>query len=138
VLLKHLPRSCSKHTSKRLRSYRYLPTGGVELLFEDRTNALCDVLIGADGIKSAVRRTMMAEAAAAARPQDAREFMRAADPVWCGTIAYRAVVPAEKLRAVAPNHRVFEMPTQARNYFCSASVAVDNMLVRHSIWEKIA
>jgi hypothetical protein len=39
--------------------------------------------------------------------------MAAADPVWSGTIAYRAVIPAARLHGRAPGHRVFKQPTQA-------------------------
>jgi hypothetical protein len=58
---------------------------------------------------------MMAQAAAAAAsPQDASDCIAATEPVWCGTVVYRSVVPAERLRAVAPDHRVFNLSTHVR------------------------
>ncbi|WP_345470944.1 NAD(P)/FAD-dependent oxidoreductase [Actinoallomurus oryzae] len=43
------------HTGKRLTGYRNRPDGTVEALFADGTTATGDLLVGADGINSAVR-----------------------------------------------------------------------------------
>jgi len=116
VLLQHLPSTCRTHCSKRLLSYRQRPTSSVELLFTDGTTASCDVLIGADGIKSSVRRSLLRELAhrakADGRPRDSDHILGSIDPVWSGTFAYTAVITAERLKARAPHHRAFTQPTQ--------------------------
>ncbi|KAF8991048.1 hypothetical protein BDQ17DRAFT_1287752 [Cyathus striatus] len=116
VLLKKIPRSYRIHCGKRLRSYSQRLNGSVDLLFEDGTTYSCDVLIGADGVKSAVRASLCGEKARWAqsegRKAEAAAIMSCVEPEWSGTNAYRALIPAEKLRARYPNHRVFTQPTQ--------------------------
>lgn len=63
---------------------------GVSLSFEDGTSVRVGVLIGADGIHSAVRTAMFG----------------AESPRFTGIVAYRAVVPAERVSAV-PNLGAF-------------------------------
>ncbi|MDR3397303.1 MAG: FAD-dependent monooxygenase [Pandoraea sp.] len=65
-------------------------TGGIRLTFADGTHDEVDVLIGADGIHSVVRRGLFG-------PES---------PEFTGVVAYRAVVPAEKLSGV-PNLGAF-------------------------------
>ncbi|KAF9070947.1 hypothetical protein BDP27DRAFT_560479 [Rhodocollybia butyracea] len=114
TVLQHLPKRCRAHCSKRLRSYTQHRSGPIELLFEDGTMAQCDVLIGADGVKSTVRAGIVREKAqraqAEGRRKEASEVLTQVDPVWSGTNAYRALIPVEKLRAVAPNHQVLTTP----------------------------
>jgi salicylate hydroxylase len=116
VLLENMPSSCGLHCSKRLRTYTQHPTGTIELLFEDNTRADCDLLIGADGIRSAVRKAMLQEKTQQAKSRgnvnEAKEFLASVDPIWSGTVSYRTVVPAEKLRAYAPDHRVLSSANQ--------------------------
>lgn len=115
VLLRRLPNSCKTHCSKRLRSYKQRLSGPIELLFEDGSTITCDVLIGADGLKSAVRRTFLSEKAEGAllekRWSEVDNIKASVDPVWSGAIAYRAVIPTERLRARTPNHRSLREPT---------------------------
>ena len=123
ALLQNMPRSTRIHCSKRLRSYNQRPTGPVELYFEDGTTATCDVLIGADGLKSAVRRSMYSEKARIAQSEkkmkEAAECEASIEPVWSGTNAYRALIPAERLNARYPGHRVFTQPTQVCSFVCT-------------------
>ncbi|KAJ7097196.1 hypothetical protein B0H15DRAFT_33887 [Mycena belliarum] len=115
ILLAHLPKSCRVNCSKRLRTYTNRPSSPTELVFEDGTRAVCDVLIGADGLKSAVRRTLLTERAnwmqAQGRWQEAADIGACIEPSWSGTIAYRSLIPAERLRATAPGHPVLTTPT---------------------------
>lgn len=126
VLLRHLPETCRTHTSKRLRSYTQHSSPGspIELHFADGSSSQCDVLIGADGLKSAVRHSLCTEKAAQAerdgRPEDAAEARSAVDPLWSGMTVYRALIPAEKLTARAPGHQVLETPTQV----CSTNLLI--------------
>ncbi|KAJ7115024.1 hypothetical protein C8R44DRAFT_676103 [Mycena epipterygia] len=116
VLLNRLPKSCRINVSKRLRTYTQRPTGATELTFEDETRSFCDVLVGADGLKSAVRRALLGERAtwmqAQGRFQEAADITSCINPVWGGAIAYRALIPAERLNAFAPGHQVLTTPTQ--------------------------
>ncbi|KAI0317079.1 salicylate hydroxylase [Amylostereum chailletii] len=109
VLLKHLPPSCGLFNSKRLTSYSQPANNEdpIELIFADGSKASCDVLIGADGLKSAVRVSMMQERAASAEEGgEAEDLDASARAVYSGVQAYRAVVPSETLARAAPNHRV--------------------------------
>lgn len=53
-------------------------------------------------------------AQAQGRRQDAADILSCIEPTWSGTIAYRALIPAERLKATAPGHRVLTQPTQVR------------------------
>ena len=50
------------HFGKRLTSFAALPDGKVEAYFEDGTTARGDVLVGADGVNSAVRKQYLPDA----------------------------------------------------------------------------
>ncbi|KAJ6582241.1 salicylate hydroxylase [Mycena capillaripes] len=116
VLLKRLPKSYRIHCSKRLRTYSQRPNGPTELVFEDGTRTFCDVLVGADGLKSATRAAFLTERAnwmqAQGRWQDAAEIASCIEPVWSGTVAYRALIPSDRLKATAPGHPALTTPMQ--------------------------
>ncbi|KAF9819331.1 hypothetical protein IEO21_02219 [Rhodonia placenta] len=120
VLLRHVSPQCRTHTSKRLKSYTHSPIGHgapstspITLHFIDGTSASCDLLVGADGVKSATRATMVRElasqAAAAGRHDQAEELQRT-QPLWSGIYAYRAIIPMETLRMQSPGHRLLTDP----------------------------
>ncbi|KAH9951129.1 salicylate hydroxylase [Amylocystis lapponica] len=116
ILLRHLSSSCRTYTAKRLLSYTQQGSSSalapLTLHFHDGSHASCDVLIGADGVKSAVRASLVRELAAHTdNPREAEELLRAAEPRWSGTSAYRATIPADVLRARLPGHRVLSEPT---------------------------
>ncbi|KZP16276.1 salicylate hydroxylase [Athelia psychrophila] len=100
VLLQHLIANpnCHVYPSKQLWNYRQSTHAPIQLSFEDGTSATCDVLVGADGIKSSTRRILMREQAKRAReesrPHDLTVLMASLDPYWSGSMAYRARVDA--------------------------------------------
>ncbi|KAJ3565444.1 hypothetical protein NP233_g7626 [Leucocoprinus birnbaumii] len=108
VLMEHLPERYPTYFNKRLSHYTRLPNGKVELHFTDGVVKTCDILIGSDGIKSVVRRQMVAdqarEAAFMGRPDEADLILRTAEPKWSGIVAYRALVPTERLMKYRDAH----------------------------------
>lgn len=70
------------------------------LRFADGSAAACDVLVGCDGIRSAVRRCVLAGESEA---------------VWSGTLVYRALFPVAMLRSVHGGpHPLEQGPTAVR------------------------
>ncbi|KZT00558.1 FAD/NAD(P)-binding domain-containing protein [Laetiporus sulphureus 93-53] len=121
VLLRHVPPSCRTHTNKRLVSYTQPPPNSrhptpspITLHFQDGTTATCDLLIGADGVRSSVRATLVRELAGAAmaegRAREAEELRHADKALWSGICAYRATIPSDALRARIPGHRALREP----------------------------
>lgn len=104
----------SVHFGKRLATYSVSSSASdsqpsISLEFKDGSTAMCHVLIGADGVHSAARRSLLLLAARGLEQvQDKNEVAASLrvkiDPVWTGLTSYRNVVSAEKLRALNPNH----------------------------------
>ncbi|KAI1788600.1 FAD/NAD(P)-binding domain-containing protein [Ganoderma leucocontextum] len=103
LFAKHLRAYDRIRYAKRLASFAEPASDRepVVLKFEDGTEATCDVLVGCDGIKSAVRRTMYTDLAKEAEGRgeaaEAARLKALNDPVWSGTVAYRDLVPAKEL-----------------------------------------
>jgi salicylate hydroxylase len=116
VLLNHLSSCCRTHPSKRLESYAQRPGVPIQLRFHDGSTATCDVLVGADGVKSVVRKTMFQDAALWAESQnrnaDTTELRNLSELRFSGVFSYRTLIPAARLSSVAPHHRVFSSPVQ--------------------------
>lgn len=120
ILLEHLSAtSCRTHTSKHLASYSTTlhstsSASSVHLHFQDGTTATCDLLIGADGIKSVVRENMLRAFAAHAqsdgRTQEAEASLSSIDPVWSGVSIYKTTFPSENLSQKLPGHRALQDP----------------------------
>ncbi|KAJ7595521.1 hypothetical protein C8J56DRAFT_1115495 [Mycena floridula] len=99
ALFRNIPKSSRVHLKHRLVSYKETEDG-VNLTFQNGTTASCDLLIGADGVKSVVRNGTK------------NHFRRGpTEPVVTGFYAFRGLVPAERLREVYPNHRSITTPT---------------------------
>ena len=112
TLKRHLPSTCTVHLGKRLTTYKESATG-VTLHFADGSTATADVLIGADGIRSATRQTLFEQILQTQQKLYevsgskglAPEFCKQAIPKWSGTVAYRALFNSEALDKVWPDHR---------------------------------
>ena len=97
MFLKGLDPSCNIHTSKRLSNYTISPSEHIQLTFTDGSQVECDVLIGADGLRSAVRRIMSEE-----KPEVP------ANPIWTGTTCYRYFISTEQLRKRMPKNAALQ------------------------------
>ncbi|THH16400.1 hypothetical protein EW146_g4239 [Bondarzewia mesenterica] len=118
VLLNNLSPQCKTYPSKRLRYYTQPVRSGdpVHLVFHDGSSSTCDVLIGCDGVKSAVRASMLHEQGRHAEQcglySEAADLRSRVEPRWSGVLVYRTLISAEKLRRVSPHHRVLTVPSQ--------------------------
>lgn len=104
-LLRQLSASCKIHTSKRLEFYDVnSKTGKITLHFSDGSTSVTDVLVGADGIRSATRQSMYQKFASLTRDDDSRKrLLECIDPVWTGILVYRNLVPIAKLSKEYPD-----------------------------------
>ena len=104
LLAKHLRAYDRIQYAKRLGSYSEpaLESDPIVLNFKDGTEATCDVLVGCDGIKSAVRRTMYTrmaeEAEAKGHGEEAAQLLAMNNLVWSGCVAYRGLTPVAALQ----------------------------------------
>jgi salicylate hydroxylase len=116
--LNRLPSRCRTLPSKRLESYVQQPGTPIVLNFKDGSTATCDILIGADGVKSVVRKTMLQEAATWAesyhRNSDAAELRNLCEPRFSGFFAYQTLIPAATLSKISPQHRAFSTAVRVR------------------------
>ncbi|KAG0704178.1 hypothetical protein DFH29DRAFT_393929 [Suillus ampliporus] len=102
ILKQHLPSSCTVHFNKRLTKYDKQSPESLILHFANGSTATTDVLVGADGIRSSVRKTFFETI----DPDivDPCKIRHYSDPSWTGKLVYRAVFPAEKLSKMDPNN----------------------------------
>ncbi|KAG1859289.1 hypothetical protein F4604DRAFT_1793252 [Suillus subluteus] len=102
TLKQYLPSSCSLHFNKRLTRYDKQLSGSLILHFADDSTSTTDVLIGADGVHSSVRKTLFETLDRdVVDPSKIRHYT---DPSWTGTLVYRTVFPAKKLSDLDPNN----------------------------------
>ncbi|KAK7062640.1 hypothetical protein VNI00_000128 [Paramarasmius palmivorus] len=99
TMLDHLSPNCGLYYSKRLHSYSRNADGSLQLYFQDGSAAACDVLVGADGLKSATRSCMLLEHASVARSEGrpSAHIEECIDPEYSGWTAYRSLIPVDAL-----------------------------------------
>ncbi|KAK2467655.1 hypothetical protein APHAL10511_000510 [Amanita phalloides] len=102
VLLKCALRRARLHLSSKLVSYTE-HQDSVHLVFENGSRGTCDLLVGADGIKSTVRRLFLMS-----RPGSG--YQDSIDPIWTGTYAYRGIIPRDELEQRMSGHRAAKVP----------------------------
>ncbi|KAH8109900.1 FAD/NAD-binding domain-containing protein [Phellopilus nigrolimitatus] len=111
AIARHAVPPATAHFGKRLVGYTYADESDSELIlqFADGSTARADVLIGADGIRSAVRREMVRRLAT--RGELVLDPVSdLVEPVWSGTVVYRYLIPRAALEARFPGHRAGQGP----------------------------
>ncbi|KAF8197066.1 FAD/NAD(P)-binding domain-containing protein [Pholiota molesta] len=99
VLLKHISSRVHVHLNRRLIEH-YESTDGVQLRFKNGDSATCDLLIGADGVNSVVRKGLLAKVHNLSEAEAAEE----ARPLWSGTIVYRSLIDSDAIKRDIPDH----------------------------------
>ncbi|PSR77826.1 mannitol 1-phosphate dehydrogenase [Coniella lustricola] len=84
-LIKHVPEGVARF-GRRVVDYTTTPAGHVELHFKDGSKVTHDAVIGCDGIKSSIRKVLLADTA---KPE-------AANAVFSGKYCYRGLIPMEE------------------------------------------
>ncbi|KIK41877.1 hypothetical protein CY34DRAFT_12766 [Suillus luteus UH-Slu-Lm8-n1] len=102
ILKQSIPSSCTIHLNKRLTKYEKQSPGSLILYFTDDSTSTTDVLVGADGIHSSVRKTLFETIGS--NTVDPSKIKHYSDPSWTGTLVYRSIFPAEKLSKLDPNN----------------------------------
>ncbi|KAG7088050.1 hypothetical protein E1B28_012084 [Marasmius oreades] len=101
-------KTCSIHYSKKLVKYDSTGADGqFKLHFDDGTTASADLIIGADGIHSTVRKFFFSDLASATSDEAKKEqYLRCIEPRWSGTYMYRTNmgIPKEKIQELNPEH----------------------------------
>ncbi|THU95391.1 FAD/NAD-binding domain-containing protein [Dendrothele bispora CBS 962.96] len=107
IFVDQLPPNVARFKMK-LNSYSQSHRDGpIFLNFSDGTTSTCDILIGADGIKSTIRAQMFQEASERESRPELLDFIK---PVYTGTTTYRGLIPIKSLNSLPPNHRAIADP----------------------------
>ncbi|KAI1794210.1 FAD/NAD(P)-binding domain-containing protein [Ganoderma leucocontextum] len=131
VLIDHLPAGVA-HFGKRLASYTHTLVAHrsepeILLQFADGSAAICDLLVGCDGIKSLVRKQLLKDHVHK-RGGDPR-LLDHIEPVWSGTIAYRGLIPVERLRSAdRTEHRTIRSPMMSLQHVVSYSISAGSIV----------
>ena len=112
VFLAHISPAVRVHLDRRLVSYRE-SDGKVGLTFKNGETATCDLLIGADGVNSVVRREFLAKTYNLSQAEAIWE----ARPLWTGTIVYRSVIESDNIRQENADHPCLVKPMVVRSQF---------------------
>jgi salicylate hydroxylase len=96
----HTSSSIRFHFCHRLEKYTKT-SNGIELLFSNGRKATCDLLVGADGVNSAVRKSFL---------DNGNGDAKHSHPTWTGTMVYRSLVEAEFIKKDSPDHPGLQKP----------------------------
>lgn len=132
TFLNHLSPSIRCHLSSRLVSYDEIPQSGgsLQLVFENGNTATCDLLIGADGIKSIVRKKFVVD-------HHSTEYGQVpnTDPMWSGTFAYRCMVESKLIAEQMPNHRALTTPViVSHRQWIFQRHSTNDVFIRSVLW----
>ena len=113
------------HLSHRLVSYEEI-RNEVHLSFQDGSSAVCDLLIGIDGINSVVRKCFLGKRGLLSSPSF--------NPVRTGSFAYRGLILVDEIEKEFSGHRAITMPVMVRIFVINESVELTfSMLVYRKI-----
>ncbi|KAL4262743.1 FAD/NAD(P)-binding domain superfamily protein [Pleurotus pulmonarius] len=102
--------NCKLLLSKHVADYSYDDSHSQVLInFSDGTTDSANILVGADGVHSTIRKLLFT-ALAHQDPPNAESYLNHIPPKWSGTYAYRCNVSADALRARYPSHRSLSNP----------------------------
>lgn len=108
VLVNNIPSRYKTHFNHRLERYTRSSPSKVDLYFGNGVTTTCDVLIGSDGVKSAVRQCLLTEKAKIEERlgnlEEAQRLLNCIEPKWTGIVAYRALVPTDRLKNYKDKH----------------------------------
>jgi salicylate hydroxylase len=104
--------------------------GSLRLVFENGNTAICDLLIGVDGIKSIVRKKFVADHHSKETGQ-----VPNADPMWSGTFAYRCMIESKLIAEQMPKHRVLTTPVIVSHRQCIFQRhSTNDIIIRSVLW----
>lgn len=131
TLQSHFSPNTRIHYRKRLVSYEDAAPDPVVLYFADGTHAKCDLVIGADGTKSAVRKAMFESLASKAQDEaQAQEYLSHVDAKWSGFVMYRALVQTDVLKEEYPDHVGLDRTT----FVCISHTILVTFIADHDIY----
>lgn len=107
ILLNHISSFVQCHLNHRLVNYNESKEE-IELEFKNGETASCDILVGADGINSVVRKVFLARIHGL--DSSSEEAATNSAPVWSGTSVYRGLVDSELIKRELPNHSALTTP----------------------------
>lgn len=131
---------CSIHTSSHFVSYDIVESASARqflLHFSNGSTATADVLVGADGVHSAVRRDIYAHVPAT----EVNWTEEDTTSQWSGTIAYRSLIQEEALEKAWPDHDSRKRPNIVKHVSALSSVLVlicSNWMCSFAVKEKYA
>lgn len=114
-----------------MASYTRTPDSSYILEFTDGSTANADVLIGADGVRSAVRRTLFHKLTEQEKHTPGRfspeVLHKTVEPQWSGTLVYRSLIQPQRLREKFPDHPIFKSKAPISvNYLLLPSLKIIN------------
>ncbi|KAF9443216.1 salicylate hydroxylase [Macrolepiota fuliginosa MF-IS2] len=119
ALLAKLPENCRIHLASRIVACVEHESFAT-LTLQDGTTASFDLVVGADGIRSTIRKEL-----AAKLPSQ----LDCINPIWTGSVGYRSLIPMETLAQKSPGHRAITTPIM----YCGKNKSKQQHIVAYPI-----